>query len=67
MVFRLNIPYYYNDLTLIHILEEVEHGMVTVQTLRPRTNFIMRLVSFPLLILVAFVYFISPVIFVILS
>lgn len=64
---RSGIPFYYSDLTLFHTFEEIEHGMVTVQTLRPKTNLFMRILVIPLLILVLLSFFIFPVLFLLLS
>jgi hypothetical protein len=45
------------DALLFHFLEEIEHGCVTVSYLRPRTNWIFRLVlSFPIYFMLFFTF-----------
>jgi hypothetical protein len=38
-----------SDVTLIHFLEEIEHGLLTVQSIKKHTHFLVRLILYPFL------------------
>lgn len=40
-----------SDVLLIHFLEEIEHGLLTVQSIKKQTYFVVRLLLYPLMVL----------------
>lgn len=50
------------DVTVFHMYEEVEHGVVTVAQLRPQTNFIVRVICFPVTVALWVAFVSVPVI-----
>jgi hypothetical protein len=49
-----------SDISLFHIFEECEHGPVTVQALKPRTSLPLRILLLPLMVVLPWAMFCTP-------
>jgi hypothetical protein len=56
------MPDYACDIMLFHFYEEVEHGVVTVNSFRPRTRFATRMLCLPVLLILIVAFVLAPIV-----